>query len=309
MSSQYDSFTVGLVIPTLNAGSKWKACIDAIKGQSLGIRRILVIDSQSTDRTASIAREATFDVIGIERSDFNHGGTRQWAAEYLNDCEIVVFLTQDAVFADPNAVGEICKPFADPEVAMVYGRHIPHDGASPIEAHSRVYNYDEISRKKSAASVGTLGAKVFFSSNSFAAYRRSVLLELGGFKQDLILGEDMEFAARAIKAGYANFYAAQAVVHHSHDYSLRESFVRYFDLGAFAAENDWMRRAFGSHQGEGLRFVKSELRYLWEHAPRQIPMALLQTCAKLLGYRTGRFHRYLPVWLKRRLSMQPGYWK
>jgi rhamnosyltransferase len=269
---------------------------------------LLNIDSASTDQTTALAQSAGFEVMRIQRSQFNHGGTRQWAAEYLSDCRVIVFLTQDAIPATCNALAEIVRCFDDPTVAVAYGRQLPHKGATPIESHARLFNYGERSLKKDAAAVRQMGTKVFFCSNSFAAYSRSILLALGGFRRDLILGEDMEFAARAIKAGYANVYCTDAQVYHSHDYTVTQTVERYFDIGVFDRRNSWMREQFGSHTGEGLRFILSELRYLANHAPSQIPRAVCQSAAKLLGYRLGRFERLLPIGLKRRLSMLPSYW-
>lgn len=309
MSSTASSQTVGLVIPTLNAGQRWVACLRAIEEQSLKPQRLLVIDSASTDQTVSSARAAGFEVLQIERSQFNHGGTRQWAVEYLTNCEIIVFLTQDAILAAPETLAEIVCCFNDPEVAVAYGRQLPHSGATTIEAHARIFNYGPLTTKKDAAAVRVMGTKVFFCSNSFAAYKRSILLKLGGFRRDLILGEDMEFAARAIRACYANVYCATAPVYHSHDYTMRQIVERYFDIGVFDVENAWMREQFGSHGGEGLRFIASELRYLAGRAPFEIPRALLQTAGKLIGYRLGRLERLLPLGIKRRLSMLPSYWR
>jgi rhamnosyltransferase len=119
----------------------------------------------------------------------------------------------------------------------------------------------------------------------------------------------MEFAARAIKAGYANIYCATAPVYHSHDYTMARVVERYFDIGVFDERNPWMREQFGSHSEEGLRFISSELRYLAVHAPMEIPRALLQTMGKLVGYRLGRLERLLPTVLKRKLSMLPSYWR
>jgi rhamnosyltransferase len=301
------SRNVGLVIPTLNAGKRWIACLDRINGQSFKPRRLLCIDSASTDQSPHLARAAGFEVVAIERSQFNHGGTRQWAVEYLSDCSIIVFLTQDAILASSEDLAAIVRCFDDPTTAVVYGRQLPHDGATPIESHARLFNYGERTLKKDAAAVRQMGTKVFFCSNSFAAYSRSILLALGGFRRDLILGEDMEFAARAIKAGYSNVYCADAQVYHSHDYTVTQTVERYFDIGVFDRRNSWMREQFGSHRGEGIRFISSELRYLVKHAPSQIPKALCQTAAKLVGYRLGRLEHLLPTAVKRKLSMLPSY--
>jgi rhamnosyltransferase len=304
-----DNQAIGLVIPTLNAGRLWIECLSQVSAQSLKPGRLLVIDSASTDDTCRLADSAGFEVVKIDRSQFNHGGTRQWAAEYLSGCDIVVFMTQDAVLADRDALKEMVRCFEDPSVAVVYGRQLPRRGATAIETHARLFNYGTRSVVKNSAAAASLGSKVFFCSNSFAAYRRSVLLQLGGFKHDLILGEDMEFAARAIKAGYASVYCAASSALHSHDYSLRQVLERYFDLGVFDAQNAWMRECFGSHRGEGIRFMRSELGYLFTHSPLQIPKALLHTGAKLAGYRLGRMEKRLPTALKKKLSMFPGYWR
>jgi rhamnosyltransferase len=59
-----------------------------------------------------------------------------------------------------------------------------------------------------------LGIKSIFISNSFAAYRRSALLAVGGFRKDVIFGEDTVTAARLLLSGYQVAYSAQACVYH-----------------------------------------------------------------------------------------------
>lgn len=299
---------IGLAVPTLNAGDSWNLFLRSVAMQSFLPHRLLDIDSGSADGTTALAETHGFEVVRITRDQFNHGGTRQDAVDLLDDCAIVIFLTQDAILADETSLADIVACFDDPKVAVAYGRQIPHVGATPIEAHSRIFNYGSQSAKKDGAAAEWLGTKVFFCSNSFAAYRRSTLLELGGFRRDLILGEDMEFAARAIKAGYINMYSAKAAVYHSHDYTVAQTLARYFDIGVFDSENSWMRHSFGSHGGEGVRYVKSELRYLAEQSFLGIPRALCLTIAKLLGYRLGRLHRFLPRLVKKKISMFPRFW-
>ena len=186
------------------------------------LKRKLVIDSSSTDDTVATAKAAGFEVKEISRADFNHGGTRQWAVESLGDCEILVFLTQDAILANPQSLSALVSCMDDPKVAVAYGRQLPHRHAGAMEAHARLFSYGDATQRKDLSMRSTLGAKIYFCSNSFAAYRRATLLQLGGFRRDLILGEDAEFAARAVLAGYANVYCAEALVHHSHDYNVAE---------------------------------------------------------------------------------------
>jgi rhamnosyltransferase len=305
---QAAALRIGIVIPTLNAGTRWREALAGIESQSASLTRRLVVDSMSTDATAEWAQASGFEVQRIPRADFNHGGTRQLAAEHLSDCDVVVFLTQDAILASPDSISELTRCFEDPIVAVAYGRQLPHANATAIEAHARIFNYGATSLRKDRSAIGRYGTKAFFCSNSFAAYRRDILLHLGGFRRDLILAEDAEFAARAILAGYANVYCATALVRHSHDYTIGQQFNRYFDLGVFEAKNPSLRVEFGSHSDEGARFVASELRYLFSNAAWEVPRALAQTMAKLAGYRLGSIERMLSPGVKRRLSMSPGYW-
>jgi rhamnosyltransferase len=285
------------------------AALSAITDQAAVPHRKVVIDSGSTDETVTLARKFGFEVKEICKSEFNHGGTRQLAVELVAGCDLVVFLTQDAILADRDALGSLIACFRDPSIAVAYGRQLPHVHAMPMEAHARLFSYGDKSQRKERAAMTMLGAKSFFCSNSFAAYRREILLELGGFSRELILGEDAEFAARAVLAGYSNFYCAEARAYHSHAYTTAEVLRRYFDTGVFHARTPWLQEKFGSYRGEGLNFVKSELCYLSVHAPLQIPRSFAHTLAKIIGYRLGRIERILPLQIKRRLSMAPRYWQ
>lgn len=115
-------------------------------------------------------------------------------------------------------------------------------------------------------------------------------------------------AARLLLAGKSIRYQADACVYHSHDYTPIEEFQRYFDIGVFHAREHWLLNAFGGPNGEGLRFVKSELKFLLRRAPWLIPSALVRTGLKLAGYRLGRSESHLPQKLKKHLSMFKTYW-
>jgi rhamnosyltransferase len=269
----------------------------------------LVVDSCSDDGTNFTSMPAGSRSIQIPVATFNHGGTRNLSLQRLPTAtDVVVFMTQDALLADVTALQKLVSAFDDPTVACAFGRQLPHADASALAAHARLFNYPEASRVVSLADKDRLGLKTCFMSNSFAAYRVTDLLAVGGFPSNVILGEDMAVAARLLLAGKRVAYQAGACAYHSHNYTPLEDFRRYFDTGVFHAREQWLLDAFGGASGEGLRFVKSELRYLLKNAPWLIPSALLRTVLKLLGYRLGRAEVRLPLALKRRLSMFRGFW-
>jgi rhamnosyltransferase len=299
---------VVVIVPTLNASSTWSRFIEAMKEQEVPPSRVLIVDSSSDDPTPALATREGFRVLRIERSAFNHGGTRQWAAEIEPDAEIVVFLTQDAILADPNSLQILISKFDDPSVGAAFGRQLPRPKAGPIESHARLFNYPAQSGVRTLKDRELLGFKAIFISNSFAAYRFSALMEVGGFPANTIFGEDTIVAARLLLAGWKIAYAADAPIYHSHHYTWTQQFRRYFDIGVLHARESWLLKEFGQAGAEGKRLVYSELRYLWPRHAVVIPSALIHTAAKFAGYRLGRIEARLKPQLKRRLSMHHSYW-
>lgn len=298
---------IGLIVPTLNAGDGWSDWLDAFNAQLNKPEKLLVIDSGSSDDTVKLAKNNGFETEVIELTQFNHGRTRQHALGCLGDIDIVVYMTQDAILCDCDSLNKILDPFNDKSVAAVCGRQKPRWQATATEAHARFYNYSSSSYTRSISDVNKFGLKTAFISNSFAAYRVSVLNEVGGFPDDVVFGEDMYVATKMLKAGYQIAYSADACVYHSHDYSLVQEMKRYFDMGVFHANEPWIRKELGGAEGEGLKFVASELRYLLEHSFWQIPEGMLRTILRYTGFRLGLVERYLPLFFKRKLSMNKGY--
>lgn len=301
---------VTLIVPTYNAGDLWKKWIKAYQHLAYPANQVIVIDSDSTDQTAILAEQAGFFVHKIAKSTFNHGGTRNLAAKLADQrSDILVFMTQDALFATPNALERLLQPFSDPMVAAVCGRQLPHIDANPLAAHARLFNYPSESRIKSREDIQTYGIKTAFVSNSFSAYRKRVFDELEGFPNDTILSEDMYLAAKMILAGYKVAYCAEATVYHSHNYTLKQEFQRYFDIGVFQTNQSWIQDRFGKAENEGKKFVLSELRYLRKNAPHLIIKAMFSTLSKYVGFKAGLLSNQLPSNLCRRLSMHKEYWR
>lgn len=299
----------GLIVPTLNAGNRWQEWIESFQRQIVRPDFLLDIDSSSHDDTVFLAQHAGFAGYKIQKYEFNHGGTRQLGVNLLNDADIIIFLTQDAVLANHEALKKIVSIFEDSKVGAAYGRQLPRKDANHIEAHARLFNYPPVSQVKTMGDAPKLGIKTAFISNSFAAYRRKALEEVGGFPPDTIFGEDTYVAAKMLMAGWKVAYCADATVYHSHSYGLLEEFKRYFDIGVFHSREAWIRQNFGQAEGEGLRYIKSELNYLWNKRPQLIPFAVLRTLFKFIGYKLGALERFIPIWLKSILSMNKIYWE
>jgi rhamnosyltransferase len=299
---------VALVIPTFNAAASWPQLLESIRSQTSQPNTILVIDSSSRDGTADLASAAGFQVVRIAQKDFNHGRTRQLALQYVPEAEFLIYLTQDALFADADALHNLLASFTDPRVAVAYGRQLPRLGAGYFEAAARLFNYPSKSQERCFADRTRYGFKTVFCSNSFAAYRRSALEQVGGFPGHLIMGEDTVVAARILREDYLIAYVASACARHSHRYSLVEEFRRYFDTGVLHRRESWLQKTFGHTANEGMRYMRYEIRYIIQRAPWLLPILPLRMAAKWSGYRLGCLERYLPLALKRIMSMQRNFW-
>jgi len=299
---------VGLIVPTLNAGSPWKSWLKAFEQQTRKPDCLLVIDSSSGDDTVALARAQGFDVQVIPKQEFNHGGTRQFGVNALSAVDIIVFLTQDALLANPDAIERLLAAFDDERVGAAYGRQLPHRKAGPIAAHARLFNYPAESQLRCLEDRTRFGIKTVFISNSFAAYRRNALMQAGGFPVDIIMNEDTYVAGKMLVSGWKIAYCADAQVFHSHDYSFLDEFKRYFDIGVFHTHTAWLQQTFGGASGEGLRFVISEICYLMKHAPWLLPSAALRTGLKWLGFKLGALHPGLPRAIRSCFSLHKTYW-
>lgn len=311
--SEFDcalSSSVRVIIPMLNASRYLDYLLPALSAQSgLVPDQVLVLDSTSDDDTAVRCRDWGAEVLSIERAEFDHGGTRKRGAAHCAQSEILIFLTQDAIPAQPHALSRLAAVFHAPEVAIAYGRQLPRPEACAIERHARLYNYPPEGEVRTLADTQRLGMKTCFCSNSFAAYRHSALQAVGSFPDRAFFAEDQIMAGRLLKAGHSLAYVANAEVIHSHEYNLRQEFGRYFDVGVFHSRNKWLLQTFGRAESAGFQFVYSEIMYLSKIAPWRIPETLLRTVIKYIGYRLGAKELKLSDSTKARLSMQSYYWK
>jgi rhamnosyltransferase len=276
----------GLVIPTKNAGPRWELVLASLKKQQGLAPEVLVVDSGSTDHTNRLTRLSGYRCVEIAPQLFSHGKTRQQALEQLN-CDIVFFLTQDAVLATPTSLLELSGAFDDPQVAVAYGRQLPRPDAKFSDWMLRRFNYPAQSAVRSFDDRKRLGLRCAFNSNSFSAYRVSALLAVGGFDAEIPVGEDIVACAALLQAGYKSAYVAHSYVIHSHNYRLAEEFERYRQIGQMHKMRPELLETFGRPEGEGFRLVVSELKAAFRISPWAVLSSLARAAVKYLGYRRG----------------------
>ena len=300
---------ISVVIPVRNAGEDLRRCLEGIARQRTDQEvEVVVVDSASTDGSAELARSLGARVQEIPVEEFDHGATRNLGAELARG-ETLVFTSQDAYPVNDSWLAKLTAPLADDGVAGVYGRQVGHIDARPPEVYFLDFLYGPRPRIQRASRPEELSMETTLFSNVTSAMPRELLRQFP-FADDLIMSEDQEWAARVLLAGYRLVYEPNAVVRHSHPYTIRAAFKRFFDSGA-SAERAFMPVPESARvlRRSALRYGRGELGWLWRNGHRRwIPYAVVYELAKLAGLQLGARHRRLPLALKRRLSGHPSFW-
>lgn len=304
---------VDVIIPVYKPDTLFLDLIDRLQKQTYRVNQIILMNTEEkyfqklVYGTPFVDKYRNVKVFHLSKREFDHGKTRHIGIE-KSDADICLLMTQDAMPADDKLVESLVKALEPEDVIAAYGRQLPSEECNPIEKYLRSFNYPEDSRKKTLKDMSALGIKTFFCSNVCCGYKRAKYMELGGFVRHTIFNEDMIFASKIIKSGYAVAYEADAKVIHSHNYTCAAQLHRNFDLGVSQAQHPEVFADVPS-EGEGIRSVKSAVKHLWkEKLWMWIPYLIAQSGFKYVGYLLGKKYEKIPMWMVKKLSMNKEYW-
>lgn len=299
---------IGVIIPIYNPPQLFEDVLNALFSQTIHISQIVMIDSSPRDGKVNLskwhAQNSKLTYRKIKPEEFDHGRTRNLGVQMLENCDIAIFITQDVVL-ESNCIEKMIKFLEQNEIGAVYARQIPREGCTEIERSEREFNYP--SNSKINNSFPHSVENVFFS-NACSAVKIDVFWVIGGFPERVIFAEDMIFATRLLKEGYATGYCSEALVKHSHPFNFKDNLKRYFDMGVMHSQFK-NELPLASNTQRGLEFIIYGFKYLLKHKPTELLNFVLSVIGKLLGYRLGRSYLHIPKFLQLRLTNNRSYWK
>ncbi|MBD7910217.1 glycosyltransferase [Clostridium cibarium] len=217
------------------------------------IKEILYIVTEvEGDNSIEKLKKKNARYIVISPSVFSHSLTREKAA-YNAKGDIVVFISQDIEIKDDMWLYKLTKDIDKGICDASFSKQICENRT--IERYTRMKNYPDKSRIVSKEDVKKLGIMAYFFSDAASAIKKSTFVELEGYDgKDLLTNEDMYIAYKLINNGFKIKYCADAEVIHSHKYTYKSLFKRYFDQGVFLKQHNYIKDSGAS--GSAIDLVK-----------------------------------------------------
>jgi len=202
---------LSVVVIGRNEGARLEYCLESVRAMRFdGEMEVIYVDSGSNDGSVPLAERLGAKTIALTplRPTAALGRNAGWRAA---SGETVLFLDGDTVLNE-NFAAAAMREFKDASVACVWGhRREMH----PRETmYNRVLDLDWIYAPGPAEFCG-----------GDALFRRSALVEVGGFDDSLIAGEEPEMCRRMIAAGHRILHVDLAMT--QHDLAMK-SFRQYW---------------------------------------------------------------------------------
>lgn len=282
--------TVDIICPLYNAEKYINNLHNSLlKQKNVEIKNIRYILTKSKDNTEKILKELTNCIYSvIQPEEFSHSLTREQEA-FKSNADILVFITQDVIIERTDWLYNLTKDIENGNVDACYSRQLCNNNS--IEKYTRESNYPSESKIVSKNDIEKLGLKTFFFSDASSAIKRETFIKLKGYdRKKLVISEDMYIAYKLIMNGYKIKYCADSEVVHSHNFTLKQQYKRYYDTGKFFKENSYLNKYKVNQAGGSLAkyILKRALQDKnWKVLIQFVP----NMAARFIGMKMGKISR------------------
>jgi glycosyltransferase involved in cell wall biosynthesis len=182
---------VSVVIPAYDREGTLREALESVLAQGVPDVEVVVVDDGSTDGTAAVA-ERLAGVRCLRRPHRGPAAARN-AGVAAAGGELLAFLDSDDLWAPGKLAAQLALLDAHPEVAMVFGLvdQFVTDGADRITVS---------------------GPQPAYLSGLMLA-RRAAFDEVGTFDETLLLGDFIDWLARAREAGLRSALVPEVLLH------------------------------------------------------------------------------------------------
>lgn len=280
---------IDVICPLYNAEKYIEKLDNSLKKQQkVEINQIRYVLTKSKDKTETILKRINANYRQIEKKDFSHSLVREKEALESN-ADIITFITQDVIIEDELWLYNLVKDIEEGKCEASYSRQICNNNS--IEKYTRELNYPDKSSFVTKGDINKLQLKTFFFSDASSAIKRDIFVKLNGYDgKNLPISEDMYIAYKIITNGYTIKYCADSCVIHSHNFTLKQIYDRYYLTGKFFKENSYLNQYKVNNSGFNMA------KYIFKRALQDKNVKVLlqfvpNMSARLIGMKIGKMSK------------------
>jgi len=200
--------SIGAVVIARNEGERLRRCLASIPD---GVEQVVYVDSGSTDGSLEWAREQELELVELDTSQpFTAARARNAGfarlKELAADLEFVQFIDGDCELLEGWIEAGLARLRQEASAVVVCGRLRERDPDRSI--YQQLFNLELDVQEGPTTHCGGI-----------AMMRASAFQGVGGFRDDLVAGEEPELCVRLRKAGGEIWRLATDMAHHDADIS------------------------------------------------------------------------------------------
>ena len=238
-TDQHDAAAISIVVPTYQRAERLTACLDALRGQDVGVPyEVVVVDDGSPDPVPPALAEARGNAMSIRLLRQDNAGPaaarNKGAAAARGD---LLAFTDDDCRPAPGWLAALLDAHRAAPDALLGGHTVNGVAGNRFsEASQDLIAFLEAEDRQ------------YFASNNIAC-ARSLFQAGGGFADGFPLagGEDREFGLRWTDAGRPLVFVPDALVAHHHDLTAKGFWRQHANYGRGARH---MRTRAGQAEGD-----------------------------------------------------------
>ncbi|MEM3577963.1 MAG: glycosyltransferase [Candidatus Bathyarchaeia archaeon] len=202
---------VSVIVPTYNSSRNIAQCLKSIRNQTYKRVEILIVDRCSRDKTKKIAEElgAKVFLLDGERSEARNYAAKKARGDFLLFIDSDMMLTHEVI----EACVDSCL----------------RQGADAVIIPEKYAGYGLLSELRKREKNSLSANSELMEIPRF--FKKSVFLELGGYDEELVCGEDFEFFQRFRKEGYKVYRISQEIIHFEGKLTLNKIFSKAYYYG------------------------------------------------------------------------------
>ncbi|WP_433303208.1 bifunctional polysaccharide deacetylase/glycosyltransferase family 2 protein [Actinoplanes sp. CA-030573] len=248
---------VSVVVPACNEAANIAATVRSMVGGDYPAIEVIVVDDGSTDDTAGIVERLGLPGVHVVRQpNVGKAAALNTGIRHARG-DILILVDGDTVF-EPDAVGRLVQPLADPRVGAVSGNTKVANRGGLLGRWQHLeyvlgFNLDRRMFEMARCMPTVPGA--------IGAFRRAAVHDAGGVSRET-LAEDTDFTMAVLRAGWLVVYEPRAVAWTEAPATLRQLWRQRYRWCYGTMQAMWKHRRSVLHRGAGGRLGRRGLGYL-----------------------------------------------